>query len=45
VADLANAAAGVLVMAHQKSGYSLQQSFRDNQKITAHFNRYARSYP
>jgi hypothetical protein len=42
--DLANACAGAVVMAQQGSGYSLQQSFRDNQKIAAHFKRYARSY-
>jgi hypothetical protein len=37
-------AAGALVMAHQQSGYSLRQSFLDNQKIAAHFKRCTRSY-
>jgi hypothetical protein len=42
--DLANACAGAIVVAQQGSGYSPQQSFRNNQKIAAHFKRYTRSY-
>jgi hypothetical protein len=42
--DLANAAAGAIVMAQQGSGYSQQQSFRDTMKIEAHYKRYARSF-
>jgi len=41
--DVANAAAGALVMAHQGSTYSLQQSYRDNIKLAAAYKKLARS--
>ena len=41
--DVANAAAGALVLAHQQSGYSPAQRFRDNQKIAEHYKRLAKS--
>jgi hypothetical protein len=41
--DVANAAAGALVLAHQHSGYSPAQRFRDNQKIAEHYKRLAKS--
>ena len=41
--DLANACAGAIVMASQGSGYSAQQSFRDNQKMAQVYKRWARS--
>ena len=42
--DIANAAAGALVLAYQDAGVSPGQQLRDNMKIEAHFKRYARSY-
>ena len=41
--DVANAAAGALVMAHQGSTYSLQQSYRDNIKLASYYKKFARS--
>jgi hypothetical protein len=41
--DLANAAAGAIVMAQQGSGYSQQQSFQDNMKMAAVYKKWARS--
>jgi hypothetical protein len=41
--DLANAAAGALVMAHQGSGYSPAQRFQDTLKIEAYYKKQARS--
>ena len=41
--DVANAAAGALVMAHSHSGYSPAQRFQDNLKIEAAYKRQARS--
>ena len=42
--DIANAAAGALVLAYQDAGVSPGQQLRDNLKIAAHFKRYARSF-
>jgi hypothetical protein len=41
--DVANAVAGALMLAHQQSGYSPGQRFRDNQAIAATYKRLARS--
>ena len=41
--DLANAAAGALVLCRDEVTYSPAQRLRDNMKIEAHFKRYARS--
>jgi hypothetical protein len=41
--DLANAAAGALVLAHQHSGYSPAQRFQDTLKIEAFYKKQARS--
>jgi hypothetical protein len=41
--DLANAAAGAIVMAQQGSGYSAQQSFQDNLKMAQVYKKWARS--
>jgi hypothetical protein len=41
--DVANAAAGALVVAYQDAGYSPGQQLRDNLKIAAFYKRYARS--
>jgi hypothetical protein len=41
--DVANAAAGALVLAHQQSGYSAAQRFQDTLKIEAFYKRQARS--
>jgi hypothetical protein len=41
--DVANAAPGALVLAHQHSGYSPAQRFRDTQKIAEHYKRLAKS--
>jgi hypothetical protein len=41
--DVANAAAGALVVAHQQSGYSPAQRFRDTQAMAAAYKRFDRS--
>jgi hypothetical protein len=41
--DVANAAAGALVLAHQQSGYSPAQRFQDTLKIEAFYKKQARS--
>jgi hypothetical protein len=41
--DIANAAAGALVLAYQELGYSPQQRWRDNLKIAAAYKRNART--
>jgi hypothetical protein len=42
--DVANAAAGALVMAHSHSGYSPAQRLQDTLKIEAHYKKQARSF-
>jgi hypothetical protein len=42
--DVANAAAGALVLAHQQSGLSQAQRFGDSQKIAEHYKRLAKSF-
>jgi hypothetical protein len=41
--DVANAAAGALVLAHQQSGLSPAQRLRDTQKIAEHYKRLAKA--
>ena len=41
--DLANAAAGALVMASQGSGYSFQQAWKDNLKMHAVHKKWAKA--